>query len=124
VIRLANPNFLIIISTMSFFRSSTLLPILAAAVALSSCGEDESLVQKREEQIVEIAKLRGELKLIEEKLASMPPDRSEELAEASKNTAEQTAEAERLEEEIGELNARRRAIESEFDRYRRTYAVK
>lgn len=107
---------------MSFSRCSTLLPILAAAFALSSCGEDELLVQKREQQVIEIAKLRGELTLIEKKLADMPLDRSEELA--SKAAAEQAAEAERLEKEIGELNARRRAIESEFDRYRRTYAVK
>jgi len=109
---------------MSFFRCSTLLPILAAAFALSSCGEDELLVQKREQQVIEIAKLRGELTLIEKKLADMPLDRSEELAEATKAAAEQAAEAERLEKEIGELNARRRAIESEFDRYRRTYPVK
>jgi septal ring factor EnvC (AmiA/AmiB activator) len=111
-------------SDMPTFRSPSLLLVLAVASVASSCNEDEALIQKREQQLVEIAKLRGELTLIEAKLADIPPDRSQELAETRAKIEEQTAAADQLEKEIGELNARRRAIENEFDQYRRNYAIK
>jgi septal ring factor EnvC (AmiA/AmiB activator) len=103
---------------------SRLLVGLVAAVALSSCGDNPELVEKRERQNAELAQLRGELALVEEKLKNMPPDRSEELAEARAESANQEAELARLNAEIMELEARRKAIDAEFQEYRRKYAVR
>jgi len=106
-------------------RSIHVLPI-AACIALScvSCGDDPKLVAKREQQRAEIARLKGELALIEEKLKNMPPDVSAELAKARKKMVEQNAEVAGLEEEISELEARKRSLQEEFDVYRAKYRLK
>lgn len=100
------------------------LAISAATMALAACGDNPELVEKRERQNAELAELRGELALVEEKLRNMPPDRSEELAEALAESANQEAELARLNAEIEELEARRRAVDLEFQEYRRRYAVR
>lgn len=82
------------------------------------------LVAKREKQKAEISRLNGELALIEEKLKNMPPDVSEELDAARKKTEEQSAEISILEKEISGLDARKRALQSEFDSYRAKYQLK
>jgi septal ring factor EnvC (AmiA/AmiB activator) len=97
---------------------------IAACVSLVSCGDDPALVEKREQQRTEIARLRGEVTLIEEKLKNLPPDRSAELAEAQRQAAEQKAELARLEKEIAELEERKRATEAEFQEYRRKYVIR
>ncbi len=97
---------------------------LVAAMLCCSCGDDPKLVEKRDRQRAEITRLKGEIALIEEKLKSMPPDVSGELETARKRSAEQTAEVEKLEKEIAELEARKRAIQSEFDSYRAKYQLK
>ena len=98
-------------------------PVLAALLCCS-CGDDPQMVEKRDRQRAEIARLKGEIALIEEKLKSMPPDVSEELEAARKRTAAQTAELADLEKEIAGLEARKRAIQSEFDSYRAKYQLK
>ena len=105
--------------TLSFTR--VLLPII---LALSSCGDPPELVAKREQQRAEIARLKGELEIMEEKLRNMPPDVSEELDEARKKAEKQTAEISGLEAEIKELQARKRTLQAEFDSYRAKYQVK
>jgi septal ring factor EnvC (AmiA/AmiB activator) len=89
-----------------------------------SCGEDPKMVEKRDRQQAEITRLKGEIALIDEKLKSMPPDVGEELEAARKRTAEQTSTLAELEKEIAALEAKKRAIQTEFDSYRAKYQLK
>lgn len=100
-----------------------------ALVALSllsfvSCSEDPKLVEKREKQKIEITQLKGDVALIEEKLKNLPPDVSADLAEAKQVSEKQSAEVAKLESEVAALDARKRALQSEFDAYRVKYQVK
>lgn len=94
------------------------------ALSCSSCGDDPKLVEQRDKQKAEITRLKGELALIDEKLKSLPPDVSSELAEAKTLSVKQTAEVEALETEVAGLEAKKRALESEFDAYQVKYQVK
>jgi predicted nucleic acid-binding Zn-ribbon protein len=93
-------------------------------LALVSCGDDPKMVEKREQQKSEITRLKGEIALIEEKLKSLPPDVSSELAEAKLVSAKQSAEVAGLESEVADLESRKRALQGEFDAYRVKYQVK
>jgi chromosome segregation ATPase len=95
-----------------------------SVLALGSCGDDPKMVEKRELQQSEITRLKGEIALIEEKLKSLPPDMSSELAEAKQVFTKQSAEAARLESEVADLDARKRALQNEFDTYRLKYQLK
>ncbi|RYD21683.1 MAG: hypothetical protein EOP88_10495 [Verrucomicrobiaceae bacterium] len=99
--------------------------VLAAivAVACSSC-EDPKLVEKRDKQKAEITRLKGEVALIEEKLKTLPPDVSADLAEAKKVSARQNAEVEALETEVASLETKKLALEKEFEAYQIKYKAK
>jgi hypothetical protein len=105
-------------------RPSIFLILPAIALCCVSCGDDPKLVEKREKQKAEIARLKGELALIEEKLKDLPPDVTTELAQARKRAEEQTAEVAKLEAEVTELGSRKRSLQKEFDAYRAKYQVK
>jgi Skp family chaperone for outer membrane proteins len=102
------------------------LHLLAAIVAIScaSCGDDPKLVEQRDKQKAEITRLKGELALIDEKLKTLPPDVSDELAEAKKLSAKQTAEVEALQTEVAALEEKKSALQSEFDAYQVKYQAK
>jgi peptidoglycan hydrolase CwlO-like protein len=100
-----------------------IIPVIIA-FACVSCGDDPQMVAKHEKQKAEVARLKGELALIEEKLKNMPPDVSEELDKAKKQADAQTAEVAKLEAEISELEGRKRSLQDEFDKYRAKYQVK
>ena len=100
-----------------------IIPVIIA-FACVSCGDDPQMVAKHEKQKAEVARLKGELALIEEKLKNMPPDVSEELDKAKKQADAQTAEVAKLEAEISELESRKRSLQDEFDKYRAKYQVK
>lgn len=104
-------------------RFALTVPALVAMLCCS-CGEDPKMVEKRDRQQAEITRLKGEIALIDEKLKSMPPDVGEELENARKRTAEQTATLAELEKEIAGLEAKKRAIQTEFDSYRAKYQLK
>ena len=72
----------------------------------------------------EITRLRGELALIEEKLSSLPPDVSTELAEARKVSEAQSAEVAALESEVATLEAKKRSVQKEFEAYQTKYQIK
>lgn len=91
------------------------------ALLLSSCGDDPELVARKEQQKTEIASLRGEIALLEEKLRDLPEDVSDQLDSARKKEASQNAEIARLEEEIKNLQKRKRELGKEFDVYRARY---
>ena len=95
--------------------------ILCAFLFLPSCGDDPELVARKEKQKTEIANLRGEIALLEEKLRDMPEDVSVQLEEAKKKEIEQKEEIERLESEIKDLQKQKRRLGSEFDTYRAKY---
>lgn len=93
-------------------------------VACASCGEDPGLVAKRDAQKSELARLNGELALIQEKLKNMPPDVSEDLEKAKVLEEQKSAEIEQLEGELADLTERKRALQAEFDAYRAKYQIK
>lgn len=99
-------------------------PALLIALIGTSCSEDPKLVEKREKQKAEIIQLKGELSFIEEKLKTMPPDVSEELAEAKKVAATQADEVTQLETEVATLEGKKAALQGEYDAYRAKYQVK
>jgi hypothetical protein len=93
-------------------------------LALTSCGDDPVMVEKREKQRAEIIKLKGELALIDERIKIMPPDVSEELTVAKQVAAKNAAEVAELETEVAALEAKKRAVQEEFDTYRIHYQAK
>lgn len=107
---------------MNLFRSCWLLILMT--LPYTSCSEDPKLVEKREKQRAEIVRLKGELAFIEEKLKSLPPDVSTELAEAKQLSEKQTAEVAELEKEVAALEARKSSLQAEFDAYKLKYQLK
>ena len=106
----------------SLFRNGSLAILLTLGCA--SCSDDPKLVEKREKQKVELARLRGEIALLDEKLKNLPPDVTEQLAEAKQVSAKQAAEVASLEAEVIALEERKRTLESEFKAYQAKYQVK
>ena len=94
------------------------------ALCCSSCGDDPKLVEKREQQKAEIARLKGELALVDEKLKRLPPDVSKELADARALSIKQSAVVAALEAEVATLESRKKELESEFQAYQAKYQVK
>jgi restriction endonuclease S subunit len=91
---------------------------------LTSCGEDPKLVAVRERQKAEIARLKGELALIEEKLRHMPQNLSADLETERKKSEQQKAEIAVLESEIAQLEARKLSLQEEYQAYRKKYQIK
>lgn len=102
------------------------VPICAAlsVLLISSCGDDPELVAKREKQRTEITRLKGEIAILEEKIKVMPPDVSEELEQAKERAKTQAEEIAKLESEVSALEARKRSLQDEFDKYRAKYPTK
>ncbi len=105
-----------------YYRSYSVALLLAFSCA--SCSDDPKLVEKREQQKAEISRLKGELALIDEKLKSLPPDVSADLAEAKQLSEKQSAEVAGLETEVAALEAKKRSLQGEFDAYKIKYQVK
>lgn len=108
---------------MTRFSRTSALAFFFSLASLS-CSEDPVMVEKREKQRIEITRLKGEIALIEEKLKSLPPDVSSELEAAKKVFIKQTAEVEKFEAEVAELELRKRGIQKEFEAYKLKYKVK
>lgn len=98
--------------------------LILITLSCASCSDDPKLVEKREKQKFEIARLKGELALIEERLKNLPPDVSTDLIAAKQLSDRQTAEVAGLEKEIAGLEARKKNLQKEFDVYRAKYQVK
>ena len=107
---------------MKILKFTFLLPIILP-IFLIGCDSKE-LTQKREQQEVEIARLKGELKLVEEQIKNLPPDRAKELAAIRAEEKEQLEQIETLESEVAELKSRKDKLETEFENYRAKYVVK
>jgi hypothetical protein len=98
--------------------------LLLACLAVSSCGDDPELVRKREEQKAEIRLLDGELKILQEKIAQLPPDRTTEIAKMKQDAELQQEEISKLEEEVVSLQKQKAQIEKDHEAYRRKYVVR
>ncbi len=101
----------------------TLAAALLAAIALPSC-ESPELTQKRDAQLLEITRLKGELVLMEEKVKNLPEDRSIELRQVTQEADAKSEELAKLEEEVAALEAKKAALEKEFEDYKRKYAIR
>ena len=99
------------------------LAIVLALLSVS-CSDDPKLVEKREKQKVELARLRGEISLLDEKIRNLPPDVTDQLVAARQTAAKQAAEVASLEAEVTALEAKKRSLESEFEAYQAKYQVK
>ena len=93
-------------------------------VLCTSCSDDPKLVEQREKQKVEIARLKGELALVNEKLKNLPPDVADQLVEAKKLSEKQSAEVATLESEVVALESKKRSLKTEFEAYQAKYQVK
>ncbi len=99
--------------------------IITALFILSSCGgEDPALVKKHGEQQAEIARLNGELALLQERLKNLPPDQSNELTKAVGDSEKLEEERSRLEGEVVVLEAEHKELVDKFEEYKRKYAIR
>jgi len=97
---------------------------LLTALLCASCKEDPKLVEERSKQKVEIARLKDELAITEEKVRSLPHDMSADLGKARKTADEQTAEEKKLEDEVTKLMAQKRTLQGDFDAWRAKHSMK
>jgi len=86
--------------------------------------ESKELTRKKEQQNIEITRLKGELDLIEEKLRNLPPDKTSELAAAEVEAESQKEEVKELEAEVTALEAKKRDLEKQFEDYKRKYVIR
>ena len=103
-------------------RAGLTATALLATLGLAACGSSE-LEVKRDRQAAEIARLDGELALIQEKLKDAPPDPGVPLEEARKEADKQSKEIDRFETEIAELEATKASLDKEFAEFREKYPL-
>ena len=82
------------------------------------------MVRKRDEQKAEISRLDSELKVLQEKEAHIPQDRSADLKALKEQSELQKENIAQLEEKIEELEAQKARIEKEHEAYKRKYVVR
>ena len=106
------------------FSKHTFLASFLLSLLCVSCGDDPKLVEKREQQKIEITRLKGELALVNEKLKNLPPDVTTQLDEARKLSEKQSAEVAALETEVVALKSKQRSLKAEFENYQIKYQLK
>lgn len=109
------------------FSMPTLLNTVLAAFLLfinSSCRENPEKIIIREKQKIELAKLKGEIAIMEEKIKNLPPDSTDDLARTRKELIATNNEITQLQQEINQLEATKKALQEDFDKYRLKYQVK
>lgn len=105
--------------------TALLRPAALALVCLSfsSCGDDPALVLQRDKQKEELKRLDGELKLLQEKINQIPPDRSTEISKLKLQSEEQQGQITALELDIERLQKEKAEVEKQHEAYRRKYVV-
>lgn len=88
-----------------------------------SCEKDPELLEKRDRQQAEIARLQSEVALAEVNLRDMPEDKSDELKAAESNLDVLASEAVQLESEVAKLRQRKAALEEEYAAYQKKYPI-
>lgn len=108
---------------MNQFRISCALA--GAILSFTSCNrEDPQTVARFEQQKTELVRLKGEIAVLEEKIAALPADVSAELESAKSKEAAQKAEIVRLETEIAVMETRRKTLTNETEAYRLKYSTR
>lgn len=102
----------------------TPLVLIVATASLASCLEDPKLVAQYEQQKTELAKLKGEVVLLEEKLAALPEDVPAKLAAAKAKEQAQKQEIAKLEDEWKALEGQKKDLKSEVEAYRLKYSTR
>ncbi len=97
--------------------------IVAVFFLVVGCKDDPELVKKREQQKIEIERLKGEIAIKEEMIQSMPIDKSHELAQAKAKAELQTSEVEKLENEVADLQKQKRTLDDEVENYKKKYPL-
>lgn len=97
---------------------------IGAVFLTTSCREDPELVKKHSEQQAEIAKLNGELIMLEERLKNVPPDQSAELNKTAAEADKLEAEHDLLSSEVAALEAEHKALLQKYADYKRKYAIR
>ncbi|MFD2257500.1 hypothetical protein ACFSSA_12525 [Luteolibacter algae] len=98
--------------------------IALISLPLLSCMEDPSLVRKHGEQEAEIAKLKGELAFLEERLKTIPDDRSAEYQQAQQEGIKLESQRVQLAAENIALEEKLRQLQSQYDAYKQKYSVR
>lgn len=104
-------------------KSSTSCTLILAVFACLSCKENPELVEKRNQQKIEMARLQNEITIAREKLKTKPKDVSKDLAAAQKQLGQLTEEATQIEKEISDLQKQKEELEKEFAEYRKKYPI-
>lgn len=103
---------------------STFLVTVLASFLLSSCGDDPELVKKHGEQESEIAKLNGELSLLNARLKNLPPDDSAKLEKSMAEAAKLEDERTRLSNEVAILEAEHNELLEKYEDYKIKYSIR
>ncbi len=105
--------------------TSLLRPAALALLCLSfsSCHDDPALVLKRDQQKAELVRLDGDLKILQEKINQIPPDRSSEISKLKLQSEEQQGQISTLEQEIERLQKQKADVEKQHEAYRHKYVV-
>lgn len=105
-------------------KAFTTYAALAAVMAMVSACDSKEALKKRDDQALELTKLKAELAIIEEQIKDVPEDRTKELAAIEEETKAQEAEITKLEGEIKDLETRKATVQKEFDDYKKKYVVR
>lgn len=97
--------------------------LLLSLIALTSCGGDPQLVKKRQEQNHEIARLEGELEMLQENLRRFPADCTTELDQMKETVKKQIEELEELENQMQQMEQKTRKAQEELERYQKNYPI-
>jgi septal ring factor EnvC (AmiA/AmiB activator) len=106
------------------FSISKKIILIVTPFFFCACSEDSELVKKHGEQEVELAKLRGELALIEEQIKNMPQDQSAEVKKFKEKQSKLETELNVLDSEVAKLEAEKKKLERDYEEYRRRYVVR
>lgn len=99
--------------------------IIATSFFLPSCeSEDPALVKKHGEQQAEIAKLDGELALLQERLKNLPEDQTGELSKSKEEMEKLEAQRSGLEREVVSLEAEHKELVEKFEAYKIKYSIR
>jgi TolA-binding protein len=106
--------------------TSLLRPAALALLCLSfsSCHDDPALVLKREQQKAELVQLDGDLKVLQEKINQIPPDRSSDISKLKLQAEEQQGQISALEQEIERLQKQKADVEKQHEAFRRKFVVR
>ncbi|MBC7980074.1 MAG: hypothetical protein H7Y36_05880 [Armatimonadetes bacterium] len=102
--------------------SLSLLTIISSLLVMAC--EDPALVKQRGEQEAEIAKLRGELALVQERLKNLPPDQSNELDAATVESERLEQQHKQLTEEVAKLEAEHKQLQQQYEAYQAKYDIR